>query len=556
MNYNQAFSSRNDLFQYKDNALILFALELKYAIEDIHSVAAEAITDGGDDKKCDVIYINQDRGVAVIAQGYISKKDKASAPANKASDLNTAASWLLNRENSELPERLQPAAQQLWDAIDQGKINSIEFWFVHNLPSSANVKSELTTVSLSASNCLRGLKTDATINVIGLEVGQEQIEEWFSTYNSTILIQDEFNFNVPSGSGYLIEQDDWTSFSTFISIEWLSEIFYKYKQNLFSANVRGYLGSRKSSGNINNGIKETADQEPKNFWVYNNGLTILVNELQHFPEKEELHIQGISIVNGAQTTGALGSLATVNKNAFVQIRFVKCHKKDVVNKIIKYNNSQNQVEAPDFRSGDAFQKRLREEFKSIPQSYYSGGRRGGHEDKIKRPPGLLPSDTVGQALAAFHGDPVTAYNEKSKIWISDAIYSKYFTDRTTALHIVFAYSLLRAIEHKKLQLIEKDKSPGLSEEEKPQLKFFRSRGSTLLLLYAISRSIEIILSENIHDKFLLKFKHNASPNDHIENWKQIIEVCIAFAYRLNDAIIDGLKNLDSAKKPWRTSSLL
>jgi hypothetical protein len=29
-----------------------------------------------------------------------------------------------------------------------------------------------------------------------------------------------------------------------------------------------YLGSRESDSNINNGIKMTADEEPKNFYVY------------------------------------------------------------------------------------------------------------------------------------------------------------------------------------------------------------------------------------------------------------------------------------------------
>jgi hypothetical protein len=44
---------------------------------------------------------------------------------------------------------------------------------------------------------------------------------------------------------------------------------------------------------------------------------------------------------------------------------------------------------------------------------------------MKRRKNLLPSYTVGQALAAFHGDPVTAYDKKSEIWVNDGIYLKF-----------------------------------------------------------------------------------------------------------------------------------
>jgi len=91
-----AFQSRTDLANYGTNALLLFALELKYQLPDIDSVAVNALTDGPDDKKCDLIYVDRERGLAIVAQGYMaSDATKAEAKANKATDLNGAASWLL-----------------------------------------------------------------------------------------------------------------------------------------------------------------------------------------------------------------------------------------------------------------------------------------------------------------------------------------------------------------------------------------------------------------------------------------------------------------------------
>ncbi|MBR0847428.1 AIPR family protein [Bradyrhizobium diazoefficiens] len=62
-------------------------------------------------------------------------------------------------------------------------------------------------------------------------------------------------------------------------------------------------------------------------------------------------MQGISIVNGAQTTGAIGSLTkTPNKQLMVPIRFIWTTSKSRVQDIIRYNNSQNKISASDFRS--------------------------------------------------------------------------------------------------------------------------------------------------------------------------------------------------------------
>jgi AIPR protein len=156
---------------------------------------------------------------------------------------------------------------------------------------------------------------------------------------------------------------------------------------------------------LNNNIKETARRLPRRFWAYNNGITALVTEFSVNPSgsgEQKLLIRGLSVVNGAQTTGALGSLE-VPDDAQVLARFVMCSDPEVIEDVIQYNNSQNEVEPADRRSMDQVQKRLREEFQVIPEADYRGGRRGSEKDIIARPPNLLPSSTVAQAVAAFHG---------------------------------------------------------------------------------------------------------------------------------------------------------
>ena len=144
--------------QYKHNAHMLYALQLRFDIGDINAEASESLTDTSDDKKCDLIYVDSDNGIAVIAQGFYRSSDTfgQAAPANKASDLNTAAAWVLNNTPDNLPETIREQVSTLHDAINDDKIRIIYFWYVHNFDEQNNsqVKEELSNVTLTAKNAL------------------------------------------------------------------------------------------------------------------------------------------------------------------------------------------------------------------------------------------------------------------------------------------------------------------------------------------------------------------------------------------------------------------
>jgi len=119
------------------------------------------------------------------------------------------------------------------------------------------------------------------------------------------------------------------------------------------------------------------------FWVYNNGITAIVNDFKpKFDRKgnvKSLEIDGISIVNGAQTTGTIGTLLTApNTSGLVAARFIKSSNQATVRNIIRFNNSQNKISPSDFRSTDQYQEKLRKEFAKYKEPMsYTGGRRGG-----------------------------------------------------------------------------------------------------------------------------------------------------------------------------------
>ncbi len=532
--------ARKDLKRYGGQARVLFALETALNLDDIHTVAADALTDGSDDKKCDLLFVDPDAGRVVLAQHYEATKKRKEAPASKASDLNTAAGWLLAGAPQSLPDGLRPAGTQLHQALTDGVIRSLDIWYCHNLAESSNVQRELSVVQRTAESLLRTNYPATSVAVHVQEVGIATLDDWYRGTKIPIIIGDKFDVSV--GSALTASGDSWDAITASIPLTWVHGLYTSYGRKLFSANVRDYLGSVRSDRNINFSIKETARTAPRRFWPYNNGITALVNDFTFDSGTGVLHLEGIAIVNGAQTTGAIGQLPAAEvKDAEVLARFVKTRDRKVVQNIITYNNTQNKIDPADFHSNDSVQDRLRDEFAALPDVLYLGFRRGGEDDKIRRPQNLVPSQTAGQALVALHQDPNLAYNKKGQIWESDAIYGRFYSDHLHARHLLFAFSLLRAVEAVKAALSARPDADR-TKAEVAQLGFFRQRGSTFLLTSAVGACLETFLGARVSDPFTLAFPVSTTSEAATDIWRPIVEVTLPFVTQLLPAAIGGLKN--------------
>lgn len=547
-----ALRNRTDLDRYDSNKRLLFALQLTFDVEDIDTVAATALTDSPNDKACDLLYIDRGAGRVVLAQGYESQNtERHQAPAAKAATLHQAVNWLFSKKKPQgVPDTLLGAWHELHDALADDSIGDVEIWYVHNLPESDQVVGEINSASSAASSLLRQGYPDNEIYVSGTELGRNTLSRRYENSRTTILVSDTFRIEVPGA--FQENGEKWTALCTSVPIWWLHERYRKHGADLFSPNVRDYLGSRRSQSNINNGIQETVRTEPSNLWAYNNGITALVHSFE-LDDAGILEITGLGIVNGAQTTGAIGSVPgdEVGQNSHVLARFIRCDDQDTVQSIVRFNNRQNPTQASDFRSNDGIQRRLVQDFNKLKVVGYSGGRRGGAEDVIRRPgDNHLSAEIAAQALAAFHGASGVAYHEKSKIWEQDAIYSRVFPERVTAEHIVFVASLMRSIEMEKNRFgrIPVD-TRTLHEGELH--KWLTLRGSIVLAVEAIGSSSEILVGSAVSDSYNLRFKKNLSMPQAVRAWEPVVESLLAFAPdQLRDPLIASspLRNRDIVSK--------
>ncbi len=109
--------------------------------------------------------MDRDLRSIVLAQGFEATVDKPQAPGTKASSLHQAVNWLFGSEQeSGVPERLRSAWREVHEALAEGAIDDVEVWFVHNLPESAGIQTELD----AAANAAYILVTDTfTVPVSG-----------------------------------------------------------------------------------------------------------------------------------------------------------------------------------------------------------------------------------------------------------------------------------------------------------------------------------------------------------------------------------------------------
>ena len=528
---------------YKDNALLLYALQLRFDIEDIDAVAADALTDGANDKKCDLIFVERDLGVAVVAQAYnkVDPDIDDTAKGNKASDLNTAAAWVFKDEVGKVPSTIRDAVIELREAIKAQEISTIYFWYVHNLDETKNsmVEEEMDTMQEQVQAVVDTKYSSDSIRVSAMEVGLNTIQKWYDTSTRRITIEDELV--VECKEGFEIQTDKWRSFVTAVSGKWLRKLFLEKGEELFSGNPRSYLG-RGRKNTINSGIIASVQEEPENFWAYNNGVTALVNDFEY---DEKLLIKGITIINGAQTTGAISTPeeTQIKDDFYIPCRFIVCSDKTIIDSIINNNNKQNKILPSDLRSNDKQQERLRKEFKKYCGLFYNGGRR---DDKKVRNKVVFDPYFVAQTLLAYHGDSVTAYNSKQRIWEDDKLYTSIFMDQLNAKHIIFVYSLSKAIDTFKNKL--RDKGAERTETENKQIEFLSKRGSKMLLIATISACLEDLIGRKINDKWKLSFKNNSDFEQLKEYWDKIISIIISFNAHLVPALEGGLKNRELVKE--------
>lgn len=215
----------------------------------------------------------------------------------------------------------------------------------------------------------------------------------------------------------------------------LAVLYQQHDKRLFEKNIRYYLGTE----DVNSAIAETVREQPSELFYLNNGLTITCSKVDlpsgHNQKSTKFTLQGFSVVNGAQTVGAIASVYSANNaiaadaKLLVTIIEVGTATDGIGVKITDARNRQNAVRDVYFAALDPNQERLRQEcmVSGVVYHYRPSADRGQDDITIER---------AAIALACFSGDTnivVAAKREISQLYKRENYYSTLFSDRLSGI---------------------------------------------------------------------------------------------------------------------------
>jgi len=527
MNYLDAFAKETALVSSlgEDKAYLSWVMAQYLEEADVEALASVALTDGPDDKKIDFIYLDYDAKRLVFSQGFFASKARDSAPANKASDLNTAVAWLLSGDTSSIPQNLQTIFAACRDALSTEELDTIEMLYVHNLPESVNVTRELQTVE----DHLRKTLGSTTISVRATELGASKTQHLFDAQDSHIEVKENIEF--PSAFSLTEKGPTWTAYVASVPGAWLHQIYNKYSDALFSANYRGFLGGSRRR-RVNTGIRESAESKATDFWAFNNGITILTMGVSN-PKSGPVTLAGLSIINGAQTTGSIGSVDTSKisiDGVKVLCRVIESSDGDTIADIVRFNNTQNAITSWDQYSNEPEQKRLEQEFGELGIVYnIKRGFVGAGEQ--------ISVDEVIQPLLAFHRRPQDAIRGKNQLFDRKPLYQNAFEGKK-ARHVLFVYTLSKAIDEQRLALKAKSDAGGLIAIEEQQLAFMRNLRFKAYFTALVAATIETALGKKCDPLTVAFGPDPAKSNTLVElvaRWIPLVETMLALITALPEA---------------------
>lgn len=223
-----------------------------------------------------------------------------------------------------------------------------------------------------------------------------------------------------------------------VSIPQLAEIFNPHKSRIFNLNIRNYVGDSAT----NKGIRKSAIEESDDFFFFNNGISALATSIEVDPsDSRVLRCRDLSVINGAQTVRSVHKAHAQSpqsvSNAHVLMRVTEWSGKrttgeqEFLDKVTKYNNTQNAIKISDFRSNDKVQLDLQRKFGALASAdgrkYFYKNKRSGEPQKDKI---IIKMEDFIKTVFSFQLGPDDVYGGTSYIYDAseEGGYTKLFGD--------------------------------------------------------------------------------------------------------------------------------
>ena len=352
----------------------------------------------------------------------------------------------LATQNNNLIGRMQRCAQDVLDRLNSKEIWNISLYLVSNDSHPLSI----TDHNIENLCEIYGL----TIYSVGLDEIVDELSLRPRNVDATLLLDQEVVMK--------FQEDDLTSNTSYIVNLLLPELIritcdnhivrnkynwehdselknVKMDYQVLYDNVRGFVGKTR----FNNNIENTLDEDPKKFFYYNNGITIVADDIQveetNLRKKFKLIIKNLQVINGGQTLRTIHNFHTKNNGVFseafsqarIMVRLFKVNHDDLKSCIAEYNNSQNSISQRDLKSLRKEQIQL-EEYLGQNGILYER-KRGDTGIKDSNYDTIIGMELMGQILLSVSGFPEQISNKKREIF--NSYYNKLFVDNESLLSI-------------------------------------------------------------------------------------------------------------------------
>lgn len=430
--------------KFYTRSLVALAIVMQCGIE--YDVAVQSVTDGYHDMGIDAVYNDTTQKKLILVQSKWRKDGNGSISQEEASTFAEGVKRLLNFDFSGCNAKLAAKQQEITAAI-RDMDYQIEMIFCHTGTQDMN------DYALRPFNALLGQvnENDSTDLLVFVETKLQDIYEYLANgqNSNSIVLDDVLLTNWGS-----VESPLKAYYGT-IPVTAIGAWYNQYGNRLFAKNIRYYKGSTE----VNQGINDVLKTQPDKFFYYNNGIKILCQKITKkaaYSTSREIGLfalEGVSLVNGAQTTGVIGAVcaedpeAVASARIFVQMIDLGDSEDTQATQITKLSNTQNRIDGKDFVSLDPQQDRLRMELSLAGFQYlYKSG------SKIDDPEHQISLDEAIIAQACALSDlSIVALTKRNIGALTESIdktpYKLLFNGSTNSFSLHNGVQVLRAVDY-------------------------------------------------------------------------------------------------------------
>jgi hypothetical protein len=305
-----------------------------------------------------------------------------------------------------------------------------------NIHQSVKIKEELLLEKT------RDLFSTAKAKIEFIYYGVNELLELYRKEKSYTLTLKLSENPIVSKEGYLalVKLSDYFNFIT--------DEDNQLRKYIFDLNVRDYQGSVEVNKDIENSLLNDSNI---NFWVLNNGVTIIADKGSAVAK--DLTLENVQIVNGLQTSTSiynyLQKVGIGNENRSILAKIIVKDEPEVIDKVIKASNFQTPIAISSLKATDLFQREIEDYFKKNDLFY--DRRKGYYKNTGKSPDKIISIAFLAQAIISIlHKEPDFARARPSSLLKKESDYQKVFNKNAPlpiylfcARHAIQVQSFLR-----------------------------------------------------------------------------------------------------------------